>query len=247
MATWTPRQFVDWYRNTAASTPGVSAGHVRLPGWLLVHYDLNDETAFEQLLEDTIAERCITPVVSAAPLASHMLQVWHQQFKGQEVPSAPRREPASPGGTVAWATVATTAAAPTTATVRGERGAPMPEDREAHDADPVHPMPEDREAPDADLVQHYLEQIRDGAAALLKHPCPSSHHFRDSVLMLSVIADKLYARVAPATPTDPDALEGPQLEEEPYARDTAPDPTAAPATSAPTPAPAGDMTASTAQ
>jgi hypothetical protein len=78
MATWTPRQYVEWHRNTAASTPVVS----------LVNYDLNDAAEFEQLLEDIIAERCITPVVAATEVASHLLQAWRQQFKGQEAPSA---------------------------------------------------------------------------------------------------------------------------------------------------------------
>ena len=88
----------------------------------------------------------------------------------------------------------------------------------------------------ADLIQHYLEQIRDSATELLEHPCPSYTHFRDSVLTLSVITDKLYALVAPAAPTDPAALEGPQLEEEPHPHTAATDPAA--------PTPAMDVTRS---
>src|SRR5262245_65231197 len=41
-------------------------------------------------------------------------------------------------------------------------------------------------ARDAALVQHYLEQIRDGATALLEQPCPSYRRFRARALMLSV-------------------------------------------------------------
>ena len=96
-------------------------------------------------------------------------------------------------------------------------------------------------ARDAALVQHYLEQIRDGATALLEQPCPSYRRFRARALMLSVLADKLYALVAPVNPENPDAPVDQRREEEFHARDTAPNPTAAAPTRAATPAPAGDV------
>jgi hypothetical protein len=70
-------------------------------------------------------------------------------------------------------------------------------------------------ARDAVLVQHYLDQIRDGATALLEQPCPSYRRFRARALRISVLADKLYALVAPVNPEDPDAPVDQQREEGP--------------------------------